>query len=100
MMSKIVDFYKKAMADPKMKQDLEAINKKYEGQGEDKKGEGRNAIIEMAKKYGVTLVPADFEIKNGGLSEDELAAVAGGQTGNFWAVQVFDKNGNIIRNKK
>jgi hypothetical protein len=77
-MSTIVDFYKKAIADPKMKQDLEAIYRKYEDQEKNKKDDGRNAIIEMAKKYGVTLTPADFAIKKGDLSEDELAAVAGG----------------------
>ena len=79
-MSKLTDFYKKAETDPALKADLEAAQKRYEGQNPDKAtfvAEG----IAIAAKHGVTLEPADFELKEGELDEEELSAVAGGAGG-------------------
>ncbi|GHV91012.1 hypothetical protein AGMMS50268_15150 [Spirochaetia bacterium] len=81
-MSKLIDFYKKAVADPALKADLEAAKKRYEGQNPDQAtivAEG----IALAAKHGVTLEAADFEIAEGELDEDELGAVTGGLLLNF-----------------
>ncbi|GHV71480.1 hypothetical protein AGMMS49928_23430 [Spirochaetia bacterium] len=76
-MSKLTDFYKKAATDPALKADLEAAQKRYEGQNPDKAtfvAEG----IAIAAKHGVTLEATDFELAEGELDEEELSAVAGG----------------------
>ncbi|GHV69508.1 hypothetical protein AGMMS49928_12060 [Spirochaetia bacterium] len=76
-MSKLTDFYKKAESDPALRADLEAAQKRYEGQNP-----GQAAIvaeyITIAAKHGVTLEAADFEVKKGELDEEELSVVAGG----------------------
>ncbi len=39
---------------------------------------GKEEIIALGKEHGITLTDVDFEIPEGKLSDDELAAVAGG----------------------
>jgi hypothetical protein len=76
-MSKIIDFYKKAEADPALKAELEAANKQFAGQKPEKAAVIAEAI-RIAGKHGVRLEHADFEVEKGELDEAELDAVAGG----------------------
>ncbi|MDR3335979.1 MAG: hypothetical protein LBT16_02135 [Treponema sp.] len=77
-MGKLVDFYKKAESDEKLKADLKAANKRFEGRGDIDRETVIAEVIRIAKDHGYTLAPADFGIGEK-LDEKELEAVAGGR---------------------
>jgi predicted ribosomally synthesized peptide with nif11-like leader len=63
-LSKLNDFYEKAHADAGLQAEIDGAHKGFE-----------QNLIAIAKKHGVTLSAADFAQ---GLSDDELAGMAGG----------------------
>jgi hypothetical protein len=76
-MNKVIDFYQKADNDEKLKADLEAANKRFEG----RKNAGQETliaeVIRIAGDHGYSLEAADFAVRKE-VDEKELEAVAGG----------------------
>lgn len=58
---------------------LAALASKDKGLSEKLRKASKEEVIALAKEHGITLSEADFEAPHGSVSEDELAAVAGGQ---------------------
>jgi hypothetical protein len=77
-MRKVIDFYKKAQENGALKADLEAASKTFAEKKESNKDVIIAEVVKIAAKHGISLKPADLELKQGELDENELAAVAGG----------------------
>jgi hypothetical protein len=77
-MNKVSDFYKKAESDEKIRADLEAANKRFEGQQKINWDSVVAEVIKIAARHGTRLEPADFEAEPGELDKAELETVVGG----------------------
>jgi hypothetical protein len=82
-MSKLEDFYKKAEQDGKIRSDLDAAQKQFEGTDPDQEAVIA-ALIKVAGKHGTVLERGDFDTKAGELDESSLASVAGGRS-DWWS---------------
>jgi hypothetical protein len=78
-MGKLIDFYKKAESDGKLRADLEAANGRLEKQKNISRETVVAEVIKIAAEYGTSLEPADFEAEQCELDELELEAAAGGK---------------------
>jgi hypothetical protein len=76
-MGKLIDFYKKAEADDKLRADLEAANKRFQGQENITRDAVVAELIKLAAQHGTSLESADFAAEPGELDEAELEAVTG-----------------------
>jgi hypothetical protein len=72
------DFLVQALADPRLKDKLEAIRKKYLGREQEQKDTIIGEVIALAKEAGVNLAASDFEVQKGEVNDEDLASVAGG----------------------
>jgi hypothetical protein len=93
MMSKIIDFYKKAQENEALKADLEAAGKTLAEKKETNEEVIIAEVIKIAAKHEISLEPADLKVKQGEVDEAELEAVAGGKskwTGGCFMVGVSD----------
>ena len=62
----------------KVLQEHPELNDKLKAITADSQAEAQEKTIELLKEYGVVLTAEDFKMPEGKLSDDELAAVAGG----------------------
>ena len=65
----------------KVLQEHPELNDKLKAITADSQAEAQEKTIELLKEYGVVLTAEDFKMPEGKLSDDELAAVAGGGGG-------------------
>jgi hypothetical protein len=78
IMGKVIDFYRKAEADEKLRADLEAANRRFDGQKNINRDTVVAEVIKIATRHGTSLEAADFAAEPGELDEAELEAAAGG----------------------
>lgn len=80
-MNKLEDFYEVLEENEEMKNEVEALNRKYEGAdltSEETKMEIGRMLADISARNGLDLAPEDFFQQETELSDDDLDAVAGG----------------------